>query len=521
MARRGERTAPQHVVLIGFGPVGVRFAEEILPAVEDGRVALTVIGAEREDPYNRIMIAEYATGDVARENLQIANPTDLAARGVRVLAGRSATRIRPEGREIELDDGRRLPYDRLVLATGAQANVPRLDGLSQSAPSSPGLDAVLTNGVCALRSIADAERVRSVVTAGGRVAVLGAGVLGLELALLLAGTGSRPHLAHFGPIPMPRQLDRGSAHVLSALLAHAGVAVVPHTRAEAIVTREVAGRRTFRTLVSSDGKRIEADLLVLSCGVRPRDELAVDASLRTARGVLVDNRLRSWSDPHIHAIGDVAHVADPSAHRHSRTVPGGASGLVGPGWRQAEWLARSLLAELDGNTEPDYVEDLPGIVTMKASQLDLVAAGRVPADPFAPTPRDEPVTDTAMWADPQHGTYVAMATTGGVLDGFVTVGMPRAAAELSVLYQRRGELPSDRSLLLRLDAVDEAPSANDRDQTICLCNAVTAGAIEDAVREHDCTTVEAVGRCTRAGTGCGGCRARIAEMLRESEGQPA
>ncbi len=517
-----KRTLPTSVVLVGFGPVGVRFAEELLPAVEQGRIDLTVVGAESEDPYNRIMIAEYAAGEIAHENLQIADPAELASRGVRVLTGRSATRIHAEDREVELDGGGRIAYDRLVLATGAEANVPTLDGLEQADPAAPGLDVALTDGVCALRSLADAERVKRVVDAGGRVAVLGAGVLGLELALLLADAGAVPQLAHFGPIPMPRQLDRGSARVLVDQLGRAGVTVVPHTRAEAIVTHEVAGRRTFRALVSGDGKRIEADLLVLSCGVRPRTALAEDAGLRTGRGVLVDNRLRSWSDPQIHAIGDVAHVADPAAHLHDREVPGGASGLVGPGWRQAEWLARSMIAELDDRAENDYAEDVPGVVLMKASQVDLVAAGAIPADPFAPVPHGETAPEVAMWADPQHGTYVAMATTDGVLDGFVSVGMPRTAAELSVLYQRRGELPSDRSLLLRLDAVGEqAAPAGGRDQTVCMCNAVTAGAIEDAAREHECTTVEDVGRCTRAGTGCGGCRARIAEMLADMQEQPA
>ncbi|NKF33576.1 FAD-dependent oxidoreductase, partial [Pseudomonas sp. BGM005] len=88
-----------------------------------------------------------------------------------------------------------------------------------------------------------------------------------------------------------------------------------------------------------DGKRIEGDLLVLSCGVRARTELAEAAGLRVGNGVLVDSSLRSWSDPRIHAIGDCAHLADPAKYLHERQVPGGPHGLIGPGWRQASWLA--------------------------------------------------------------------------------------------------------------------------------------------------------------------------------------
>jgi len=502
------------IVLIGFGPVGVRFAEELLPLVRSGRADLTVVGAEGAEPYNRVMVAEYATGELERDDLAIADLAELEDAGVRVLRGRRAARIDRAGGVVVLDGGEPVPFDRVVLATGARATVPVLDGLQRLSADASGLDETLTDGVIALRGIEDAERLRTVVAAGGRVVVLGAGVLGLELALLLAAAGALPQLAHFGPAPMPRHLDRGAAHVVTAALDAAGVTVVPHTRAEAIVTAEIEGRRRFRALVSSDGKRIEGDLLVLSCGVRARTELAEDAGLRIGAGVLVDDRLRSWSDPRIHAIGDCAHIADP-ALLHERDVPGGPSGLVGPGWRQAEWLARSLAAEADGEECEPFADDAPGIVLVKASQVDVVSAGQVDADPFSPDP-DAP--QVAMWADPQHGSYVKMATRDGVLTGFVAVGMPRTAAELTLLYQRAGELPADRSLLLRLDAAEASvPRAEGRDALVCMCNAVTAGRIEDAIHDEGCATVEAVGRCTRAGTGCGGCRARIADMLASLE----
>ncbi|WP_105565769.1 FAD-dependent oxidoreductase [Microbacterium halophytorum] len=572
---------PLRVVLVGFGPVGVRFAEELLPAIEAGDVALTVIGAEDCEPYNRIMVAEYAAGSIARDELVIADTAELEARGVRVLRGRAAARIDRDAREVVLEPASdagtgsstngsaapgarepqgssaigaatagsalpggetgswprgeadsvpaadRIPYDRLVLATGADATVPRLDGL-EVAEAGPGREAVLTDGVCAMRTVGDAERARDVIASGGRVAVLGAGVLGIELALLIADAGAGVQLAHFGPAPMPRQLDRGSAHVLVGALAEAGVDVVPHTRAEAIITREVGGRRRFAALVSGDGKRIDADLLVLSCGVRPRTALAAEAGLRAARGVLVDDRLRSWSDPAIFAIGDVAHVADAERYAHEKDVPGGPSGLVGPGWRQAEQLARDLAREAAAiaGAADEIADDLAaaddsaGIVMLKSRSIDLVQAGGVVPDPFAPVAHGEPPSEIAAWADPQHGTYLAMSTRDGVLEAFVAIGLPRAAAELSVLHQRRGELPSDRSLLLRLDAADEPAPASGPDATVCVCNAVTVGRIDEAVA-GGCSTVAEVGAETRAGTGCGGCRSRIEEMLADYAGAAA
>jgi assimilatory nitrate reductase electron transfer subunit len=522
---------PERIVVIGAGPVGIRFAEELLPLVADGRATVTVLGAEAVDPYNRVLIAELAVGEATADEITLATASGLP--GVDLRLGSRAERIDRDARAVVLADGSAVPYDRLVLATGARSIVPVLDGLERLGPDDTGLDTRLTSGVCVLRDLADAAQVREVVDRGGRVVVLGAGVLGIELAMLLADAGAVPAVAHFGPMPMPRQLDRGSASILSTALASAGVTLVPHTRAEGVIGVEGDdGVRRFRALVSSDGKRIEGDLLVLSCGVRARTELAEAAGLRVGNGVLVDSSLRSWSDPRIHAIGDCAHIADPAEYLHERQVPGGPHGLIGPGWRQASWLAAAITAELTGEGDDGFdgdgfgddggfVDEHPGVVVLKGELVDIASAGDVSADPFAPVPAGEIAPGIAVWADPEHGTYVKMATRDGILTGFVAVGMPRAAAELSVLYLRGGELPADRSLLLRLDDADaETTVAAGREATLCICNAVTVGQIEDAI-DDGCGSVAAIGECTRAGTGCGGCRARITELLHAREGAVA
>lgn len=513
----------ERIVVIGAGPVGIRFAEELLPLVADGRASVTVLGAETADPYNRVLIAELAVGEASASELTLATAASLP--GVDLRLGARAERIDRTAQVVELADGSRIGYDRLVLATGARAIVPTLDGLETFGPDATGLDTRLTAGVCVLRDLADAEQVRAVVARGGRVVVLGAGVLGIELAMLLADAGAVPSVAHFGPMPMPRQLDRGSASILSTALASAGVTLVPHTRAEGVIGVEGDdGVRRFRALASSDGKRIEGDLLVLSCGVRARTELAEAAGLRVGNGVLVDASLRSWTDPRIHAIGDCAHIADPAEYLHDRQVPGGPHGLIGPGWRQAAWLAATISAELTGaggDPAAAFADEHPGVVVLKGELVDIASAGDVSADPFAPVPSGEDAPGIAVWADPEHGTYVKMATRDGILTGFVAVGMPRAAAELSVLYLRAGELPADRSLLLRLDDADaETVAPAGREATLCICNAVSVGQIEDAI-DDGCASVAEVGECTRAGTGCGGCRARITEMLHAHAGAVA
>ena len=329
-------SSPLRIVLVGFGPVGARFAEELLPAVASGEATLTVVGAERCDPYNRVMVAEFAVGDAEREELDLVDSASLIAAGVAVRTGSRVVGdrhgctsacfwttgfapLRPPGA------GDRGPSAR------PDARRSRADAALRRRPVST-TDS--PPGVCVLRSVDDAQRVRDVVAAGGRVVVLGAGVLGIELGMLLAKAGAAPSIAHFGPIPMPRQLDRGSAAVLGAALEQAGLHVIPHTRAEAIVARtDDDGQRRFHALVSSDGRVTEGDLLVLSCGVVARTELAASAGLRVGGGILVDERLRAWTDP--------PHPCDRRLRAHRGS---GAVSARGLGAGRPERAHRSRLA---------------------------------------------------------------------------------------------------------------------------------------------------------------------------------
>jgi assimilatory nitrate reductase electron transfer subunit len=513
--------APLRVLVVGYGPVGARFAENLLPAVRAGRIDLTVVGAEAADAYNRVLVAEYAVGSIARESLTIADRGSVEAAGGRVVTGVAVRSLDRAAGEAVLEDGDRIRYDSVVLATGSRANLPTLDGVPRVARRVAGEDDALPRGVTVLRDLGDAERVRETVAAGGRIVVLGAGVLGLEFALAATHAGSPVAVVHHGPHPMPRNLDRGAGSVLRTAVRRTGVTVVPHSRAESVLFRtDDDGRPRFDRLGTADGKMIEGDLLVLSCGVTPRAELAESSGLHTSFGVVVDGTLRSWSDPAVYAIGDCAHVADRDSAAPDGRLPGAPSGLIGPGWRQADWLAdRFVRGVEDAESDSVPVEREP-LVMLKAEHVDVVAAGDV-----APDPWDEHADgrSVSQWADPEHGRYAKMITVAGILQGFVCVGMPRTAAELTLLYERGDELPADRSLLLRLDGPDgdaTASGAMSPDATVCWCNGVSAQRIGESIAGGS-TTVECVGRDTRAGTGCGGCRSRIADLLASHVSEPA
>ncbi|MGN8027102.1 FAD-dependent oxidoreductase [Microbacterium sp. 22242] len=516
-------TRPLRIVLIGYGPVGARFVEEMLPAVAAGQATLVVLGAEGEDAYNRVLLAEYAVGATGRDRLELGDTEAARADGVEIRLAETAVGIDRDRQRVRTSGGEEFPYDRLVLATGSRANIPTLDGLQRTRPArdvapTPDLDRgprPLPAGVVALRDLSDADAVAPVVAGGGMIVVLGAGVLGMEFALLAAEHGAEVVVVHHGATPMARNLDDAGGRMLARAARAAGIGMAAHARAEGIEVRDTIAGPVFDGISCADGTYIRGDLLVLSCGVAPRVELALASGLACATGVLVNEELRTWTDPDVFAIGDCAQPADPDDADGSGRVPGAPSGLIGPGWRQAAAVASRLRAEAAGSSAgldaTVVLHERPTAVMLKATGIDVVSGGDHSADPW------DASHEVSVWMDAARGAYLKTVVSGGALTGFVAVGLPQGGAELTLLYERRAGLPAEPSALLRLDAADAGSTAAAEDPlgpeaTVCWCNGVTAGRIADAV-SSGCGTVEQVGKQTRAGTGCGGCRGRIAALL--------
>lgn len=500
----------ERVVVVGFGPVAARFIDVLEPSLASGAVQLTVIGSEPDAAYNRVLVADVGVGRTSPSAIALSDPARLASMGAEVLLGAGVRRIDRARQQVLLDDGTVRPYDRLVLATGARPVIPYLAGLNPD-PLNPALPA----GVTALRDLADARELRSVVERRGDVVILGGGILGLEAALAAAEEGARVTVVHHGEYPLARSIDDGGGRVLSSALRSQRVRLVSGAKAVGL-EQDDAG--TFTALRLDDGRLVSGDLLVLSCGVRPRLELAEGAGLPVAAGILVDHSLRAHHDEYIYAIGDCAEVRCTSSECLDCSRNTAPSGLIGPGWKQAEWLAQSFVADLEGSR---YVEAaLPPVLMLKARGLDAVVAGDVSADPW--TAHDDG-TAVALWADPQQGSYAKMVTRNGVLQGLVCVGLPRAGAELVLLFESGAVLPADRSSLLRLDGAEAASSSSASSSNpaaiVCRCAGVSRGSIEQAA-VVGCSSVAEVSASTRAGTGCGGCHSDIRTII-EQHFQPS
>jgi 3-phenylpropionate/trans-cinnamate dioxygenase ferredoxin reductase subunit len=285
------------LVIVGASLAGAKAAEAARDAGFDGRVVL--IGDEAGAPYERPPLSK----DVLRGDKQ-ADTTRVHAEGF--YAERSIQHIHdqvvaldPKARVIDLAGGETLTFDTAVLATGASPR--RLDV--------PGAD---LDGVHYLRTMEDSARLGDAIRAASRVAVVGAGWIGSEVAASARQMGADVVLIDPAPVPLQRVLGDEVGAVFAALHADHGVDLrLGHGVAE------LRGTKTVEAVVLDDGRVEPADVVVVGVGVTPRTELADAAGLRVDNGILVDQHLATGV-PGLYAAGDVANAWHPHYGRHLR-----------------------------------------------------------------------------------------------------------------------------------------------------------------------------------------------------------
>ncbi|GGS00961.1 nitrite reductase [Streptomyces eurythermus] len=389
------------MVVIGAGLAGVRLARRL---GELGTPAL-LVGDEEHAPYNRVLLAEVLAGRYAPEVIALPPPTGLLRARV--------TGIDRAARTVSCADGMSIAYDTLVLATGSNPVLPPLRGLFTP-------DRRLPEGVHAFRTLDDCLGLTKAVRPGIRAVVIGGGLLGVSAARALAVRGAQVVLAQQAERLMERQLDPDASRLVLRHLTDLGVEV--HTECRVRDVRCVAG--AVRSVELADGYALDADLVVLACGVRPRTGLAEQAGLAVRKGVLVDDELRT-SDPFIHAVGDCA--------QHDGTV----YGLAAPALEQAEALAELLAGDVGARYRG--TRSLTRLtLTGPGSPFDLAAFGETEA---------RPGDDVVRIADATRGTYRKVVVRDDRLVGGVLVGELGTVGALARAWEGAEPLPDDGPLL--------------------------------------------------------------------------
>ncbi|MGB1090695.1 MAG: FAD-dependent oxidoreductase [Oceanobacter sp.] len=300
-----------NIVVVGSGPVGVHFCNEMLRQNPDAQLHL--IGEEPYEPYNRVVLSQLLYGEKTLEQIRLPLSDDSR---LTTHWHTRVTEIDSDKKQVLTNHGNQISYDKLILATGSRAHVPNLPGVNLP-------------GVYCFRNLADAEALASRRVGSRHMVVLGGGLLGIETARAMARKGNKITLIHHSGWLMNRQLDEGSATRLKENLESLGIEV---RLSESILA--VDGARKVTGLILRSGQMLETDTLILATGIQPNVELAKEAGISSLYGIRVDDTLET-SQSDVFAIGECAEVN------------GEVYGLVAPGLEQASVLARRFSNEPD------------------------------------------------------------------------------------------------------------------------------------------------------------------------------
>lgn len=466
----------KRVIVVGNGMVGYKFCEKLRSRSQD--VEIIVYGEEPRPAYDRVHLSSYFSGSTA-EDLLMAPASWYEENNITLHTSELVTGINREKKTIQTHTGRTDHYDYLVLATGSSAFVPTIEGVER-------------DGVFVYRTIEDLVQITEYAKKVRRGAVMGGGLLGLEAAKALLDLGLETHVVEFAPRLMPRQIDDAASEILAHKLTQLGITI--HLGKN---TKTIDGNGKLEGLSFADGSALHLEMLVISAGIRPRDELAKATLLNVhpRGGIIVDSYLRT-NDENIFAIGEAA-VYNNMVY-----------GLVAPGYDMADIVARQLTG--------DHGKQFTGFDMSTKLKLIGVDVGSF-GDPFC----DQVPSIPIVFKNKHKGIYkrINISEDGKYLLGGILIG---DASDYNILHQmvaNRMMLPESPETLIigsGSKSKDEAAGVKSLPDTaqICSCENITKGDIVRQVVECGAKSVDDIKKSTKACTGCGGCTPLVNDLLK-------
>ena len=469
------------IVIVGNGMVSHCLCSKLVVGISadstNRRFKIIVLGEEARPAYDRVHLTRYFKNRSA-DDLLLANENWYQENDIDLRLGQSVVGIDSKEKTVTTSTGEVVHYDRLVLATGSHPFVPTIEGVDDE-------------GVFVYRSIEDVAAIDQYSRGSKSAAVLGGGLLGLEAAQALMDLNVKTHVVEMAPALMPRQLDSDGAGVLQTEIEKLGIQVHLIKRTERIESTE-----ENRILHFDNGDVLSVDMVVISAGIRPNDQLAecCDMEVGTRGGFKVNDRLET-SVPDIYAIGECA--------SHDNTI----YGLVAPGYQMANVLAENLLAGSQGDalfTSGDQSARL------KLLGVDVATLGK----PVGEVP--QAITIASRTED----TYRKLILSKGRVVGVMAVG-PWADIE----RVRQAIVAKNRFWKWQLNRFSLTgdlwrPSAQGKTgdlpktAVICSCMNITRGKLSEA-QQAGCCTVAALAEATGASTVCGSCKPLLADLVND------
>jgi nitrite reductase (NADH) large subunit len=457
------------LAIIGNGMGTCRLLDELVTRGGHERYEITVYGEEPGGAYNRILLGKVLGGEAP--DAIVTKPAEWYDRhGMRLLSHTRVKKLDVRKKEVETEDGQSRRYDLAVLATGSQPLVPPLEGML-------GEDGELRPGAFVYRTIGDCLRMRAHARPGDSAVVVGGGLLGLEAAKVLSDRGLHVTVVHVAQVLMNAQLDKIGGEMLARQIERTGIFVRTEKTVEAVY-----GDERIEGAILDDGTTLPADMVVLACGVRPRVEVARASGLPVNKGIIVNDTLATQVAS-VYAFGECAE------HR------GKTYGIVSPVWEQAAVLADVL----SGVKTQSRYRGSKLYTRLKVAGVDVASMGAL---------EPELETDQVLQIiEENRNSYRKLIVRDQHLVGAMLVGNTAATAALVQVFDRDDPMPEDP-----LEILCRVRGAGAVERQICNCHKVTERTLRDAI-EAGADSIAACGEATKAGTGCGSCKADIGQLI--------
>lgn len=357
----------QHVLIVGGGMASLKFVEE-LNAATPGQFAMTIACDEPRAAYNRVLLSPLLAGDITADDIAMKPDSWFADAGCTIRVNTEVTAIDGAAKTATLNSGETIAFDHCVIATGSD-------------PIRLPIPGATLPGVHMFRTTSDLDSMLAAARVGGSAVVIGGGLLGIEAAYGLKRAGARVTLVHLMDRLMERQLNAEAAEILRQALEAKGICVILNAQTEAI-----EGDTGATGVRLKGGRCVQASLVVMAIGIRPRVDLARTAGLAIKRGICVDDNL-STSAADIYAIGECC--------EHRGTV----YGLVEPAYAHARSAALAIAGRpepYDGTTLSTNLK-VSGVPVFSAGEFDVADADNVVLrDATAPSYRRFVIKDSAL-----------------------------------------------------------------------------------------------------------------------------
>jgi len=474
------------IIVVGNGMVGYKFCEKLVASSESKNFKITVFGEEPRPAYDRVHLSAFFENQDAKA-LEMAPAAWYKENNIDLIVDEKVDNIFRTTKTIITAKSRQLTYDYLVLATGSSAFVPPIKGVEKE-------------GVFVYRTIEDLEGMLGYAAKlkaknpHARAAVLGGGLLGLEAGKAVMDMGLEPHIVEFAPKLMPRQLDARSSKVLQLKLESIGLNI--HLNK---ATQQILGEEAIVGMEFGEEDVLDVEMLVVSAGIRPRDELGVNCGLTMgARGGIVVNNKMQTSDEHIFAIGEVA--------LYNEMI----YGLVAPGYDMAGVAVNQIISKVACQM-PDEIDMS---TKLKLIGVDVASFG----EPFMPASKGHSI----IFENKTQHLYkrINISLDGKSLLGGILVGDASDYNMLHQVYLNGMKIPEDPSQLI-LPASEGGSSFGsvlDLPDTaqVCSCESISKGDICSSITEGGCNNLGDVIDKTKATTGCGGCKPMVTDLINET-----